>query len=76
MIWGRTYKQAKEDKESKWPEGKNWYAWRPVLLEDGRWIWREWVWRVVEADWWEVFTYYYPSEEEYLKEHLKLEGKE
>ena len=67
MIWGRTFTKRKYDKESKWPEGKNWYAWRPVILEDGRWIWREWIWREYHSSWGDGWYDYYMDKEQMLK---------
>ena len=68
MIWGKTYKQNRHDIESQWTEGKNWYAWHPVQIEDGRWIWRE-----SSGSWGETFHYYYTNEKEWL--HLQAEQK-
>ena len=59
MIWGKTHTQKKKDKESKFPEGKNWFAWHPVRLDDGRWAWREWLWRKRWSSWNDTgYTYY------------------
>ena len=40
MIWGKT---TKEKLTQYYSVGK-WFAWRPVQLEDGRWVWWEYVW--------------------------------
>ncbi len=64
MIWGRTYAKSKYDEESKWPEGKNWYAWYPVILSDGRWIWREWIWREYWSSWGDGGYDYYEDKEQ------------
>jgi len=39
MIWGKTYKEQKIHRQTKW------FAWYPVQLKDGRWCWLECVWR-------------------------------
>ena len=37
MIWGKTYKEKRERIASV----KNWFAWYPIRLADGRWCWWE-----------------------------------
>lgn len=48
MIWGKTNKQKIEKQKQK---DSNWFAWRPVQLDDGRWCWFERVRRVFWASW-------------------------
>lgn len=38
MIWGKTYKA----RDKKYYGTKKWFAWRPVILDDGSWAW--WIW--------------------------------
>jgi hypothetical protein len=28
-----------------------WFAWRPVRIRDGRWVWRQWVARCDVGNW-------------------------
>lgn len=37
MIWGKTNKQK------ELPKLKHWFAWYPVELKDGHWVWLEWL---------------------------------
>lgn len=47
MIFGRTH----EDRQcSNIYRDELWFAWRPVHLKDGRWIWLDYVWRKWECD--------------------------
>ena len=54
MIWG------KKTNEKLWMYRRHrWFAWRPVRLEDGRWIWLEVVIREKEShpfDRWRINT--------------------
>lgn len=44
MIWGETTKQKLERKS--WVYGLHaWFAWYPVKLDNGRWIWLQWIWQ-------------------------------
>jgi len=40
MIWGKTNTQRLAIYEKH-----KWFAWYPVKLNDGRWIWWEWTWQ-------------------------------
>ena len=40
MIWGKTDKE-KDDIQAK--KDAHWFAWHPVKLEDGRWVWLEYM---------------------------------
>lgn len=40
MIWGKFTKEEKEGSGSLC----QWFAWHPVRLRDGRWVWWETVW--------------------------------
>ncbi len=37
MEWGKTYKEIRDYKEN-W---HNWFAWRPIVLDTGRFAWLE-----------------------------------
>lgn len=38
MIWGKTY--SEKDANRKWKSPVSlWFAWRPVRLQSGRWVW-------------------------------------
>ena len=43
MKWGRDSRKKQDP-----ILGKYWWAWHPVTLEDGRSVWLEYVWRVIE----------------------------
>lgn len=47
MIFGKTWteQQRRCDAKDKALRNRwmNWFAWRPVILEDGRWAWMEYV---------------------------------
>ena len=46
MIWGKTtYEQLWEYRRHKW------FAWYPVTLDNGRWVWWEYIWRQKEGHW-------------------------
>ncbi len=55
MIWGRTKEEQWMIRE-KWKQNHEketlWFAWRPVRLKDGRWVW----WQTVRR------RYYNPDE--------------
>ena len=52
MRW--TTKEPKD--KSEW---HRWFAWHPVQLTGTRtWVWREYVERKQESDWWETFWAY------------------
>lgn len=38
MIWGKTHKELEEQLLLK---DMRWFAWHPVRLRDGRWVWLE-----------------------------------
>jgi len=40
MIWGTTYKEDNKCNNSL----KKWFAWYPVILDDGRTAWLCWLW--------------------------------
>ncbi len=48
MIWGKTDKQRKEIQDQK---DRNWFAWRPIHLVDGRWCWLQRVSREFWVTW-------------------------
>jgi len=56
MIWGMTNKQKGETIYSQ----KKWFAWRPVKLKDGQWVWWEYVWIMSERNYWHS-AYHYES---------------
>ena len=40
MIWGETTEQK------LWVYKLHaWFAWHPVKLNNGRWVWLQWIWR-------------------------------
>lgn len=40
MIWGQTAQ------EKLWAYKLHaWFAWRPVKLDNGRWVWLQWIWQ-------------------------------
>jgi len=44
MIWGKT------TEEQLWEYRKHkWFAWYPVALDNGQWVWWEWIWRQKES---------------------------
>ncbi len=43
MIWGKSYQEKKIIKNRK---NDNWYAWHPVQLVTGRWVWLQRIKRV------------------------------
>ena len=40
MIWGKTT----SEKIAEIYSVSKWFAWYPIQLKDGRWIWWEYVW--------------------------------
>jgi hypothetical protein len=40
MIWGKTFKQQEREQENK---DMSWFAWYPIQLTNGRWLWWEYV---------------------------------
>ena len=42
MIWGNT-KQHNIDEHDRIAKWHKWFAWYPVTLEDGRFVWWQWV---------------------------------
>jgi hypothetical protein len=74
MKFGQTHEQRferAEDKLRRLSPGK-WYAWYPVVLVlDGSWVWREYVWRVpylcAPFGWPEIWWNYYTDEKEAQK---------
>lgn len=40
MIWGKTTIERKKKQQAK---EKKWFAWYPIHLVDGRWVWLEYV---------------------------------
>jgi len=45
MIWGKTKAEIiAEARKGRW-----WYAWRPIWLDDGRWVWLHRVWTYKDA---------------------------
>jgi hypothetical protein len=47
MIWGKLKKEYYSRMEKK--DKTNWFAWRPMKLRDGRWIWMERVYAYWES---------------------------
>lgn len=44
MIWGKT--KTEKLKQKLWVYKLHaWFAWRPVKLDNGRWIWLQWIWQ-------------------------------
>lgn len=35
-----------------------WFAWRPVVAEDGTFVWLEYVWRKLDYGTYDTFAYY------------------
>lgn len=44
MIWGKT-----TEEQLKVYHKHKWFAWYPVTLDDGRWVWWEWIWERLES---------------------------
>ena len=44
MIWGKTNKQQ-EEKTKRIENWHLWFAWRPVVIDTGRLVWLEKIWR-------------------------------
>ena len=42
MIWGKS-----PDDRKILENWHNWFAWRPVRMEDGRWAWLQFIYRQV-----------------------------
>lgn len=67
MIWGRTSVErfekwrARRDADEQWHE---WYAWRPVILNDGRWTWLQPVWRKLHTSYYGDAYWHYSTERE------------
>lgn len=55
MIWGKTDKEKSE----RIIRCKQWFAWRPVKLEDGRWCWWEKIWAMEWEHWGRFGVDYY-----------------
>jgi len=47
MIWGITDAARYERRQARlaalYYKPYRWFAWRPVRLDDGRWVWWEWI---------------------------------
>lgn len=46
MIFGKTWQQKQEEEQAylrSIQDGVKWFAWYPVRLENGSWVWLEWV---------------------------------
>ena len=48
MIWGKTFKQKRIERIAV---NARWFAWKPVQLNDGRWIWWTRLQRVYRDNW-------------------------
>jgi hypothetical protein len=48
MIFGKKSPSLNEIEAKQAKRKYNWFAWRPMHLEDGRWIWMQLFWR----EWW------------------------
>lgn len=48
MIFGTMHKEKADRSLSRGEE--LWFAWHPVRLNDGRWLWLDYVWRRWECD--------------------------
>lgn len=48
MIWGLNCEQRRKKREAK---DNNWFAWRPVRLDNCRWCWLIRVKRELHANW-------------------------
>ncbi len=44
MIWGITHAEYEKRRKAK-TKWHKWYAWHPVMLESGRYIWLTLLWR-------------------------------
>jgi len=54
MIWGKTRKEF-NDRRENWHK---WFAWRPIILDDGRWAWLQFVQRKILYSNWTIEIYY------------------
>lgn len=48
MIWGKTDEEQKNIEKAK---DARWFAWHPVKLKNGRWVWLERVARTLWGCW-------------------------
>lgn len=55
MIWGKF-----ESQKLKPEDWRKWFAWRPVMLDDGRWCWLEYVQKRTTSDGWDAINEYIP----------------
>ncbi len=45
MIFGKKNPHIEEQKKINDATVYNWFAWRPMHLQDGRWVWWQPIWR-------------------------------
>jgi len=62
MIWGKTHQER--DLKNPFMYAQKWFAWRPVQLNSGRWVWLQKIYYKCWASWASDGTVYALTKEE------------